>query len=104
MTQTPAQSSQPTYLRSSCGGGGSSSLDVSHTSSRLHANTLLGKQVNQQWARAAVALRVEGRLAVLVLLYTVQIDVEEVGRVKRASLRLGVELCAEDGSRLVDHT
>lgn len=46
----------------------------------------------------------EGELAVLVLLHTVDVDVEEVRRVKWAALGLGVELSAEDGTRLVDHT
>jgi hypothetical protein len=47
---------------------------------------------------------VESQLAVLVLLHAVKIDVEEVGRVERATLGFGMELGAEDGARLVNHT
>jgi len=43
-------------------------------------------------------------LAVLVLQNAVQVDVEEVGRVERTALGLGMELSAEDRARLVNHT
>lgn len=69
------------HLRGSGSGSSLSRTDILLAGSRLNTNTLLSQQVNQQRTRAAVALRVEGRLAVLVLLHTVQVDVEEVGGV-----------------------
>lgn len=47
---------------------------------------------------------VQTGLALLVLLDAVQVDIEQVGRVKGTALGLGVELGAENGARLVDHT
>lgn len=85
-------------------GSGSGSLGILHARSRLHTNTLLGQQVHQQRTRAAITLRVEGRLVVLVLLHAIQVDVEEVRRVERTSLSLRVELGAEDRARLVDQS
>lgn len=86
---------------SSSGRGGS---NVLHTNGRLHTNTLLGQDVNQERVGAAVPLGMELGLVVLVAQHAVEVDVEEVRGVKRTSLGLGVELSAEDGARLVDHT
>lgn len=85
---------------SSSSSGGS---HVLHSNGRLNTHTLLGQQVDEQRAGAAVTLGVETSLAVLVLQHTVQVDIEEVGRVKGTALGLGVELGAEDRARLVDH-
>ena len=75
-----------------------------HSGSRMHADTLLGKEIDQQRTRAAVPLGEKGNLIALVLADTVQIDVEEIGRVKRTALGLGVELSAKDRPSLVDDT
>lgn len=85
------------------GGSGSGSGNVLHTDGRLDADTLFGEKVDQERAGTAVTLGVQTGLAVLVLLHTVQVDVEEVGRVEGTALGLGVELGAEDRARLVDH-
>ena len=96
----------PTSLRhlSSTGGGSSSGQHVLLTDGGLNTDTLLGEQVNQQRAGTAVTLGVETGLVVLVLENAVQVDVEEVRGVQRTALGLRVELGAEDGARLVDHT
>lgn len=91
-------------LSGSSSSAGGSSSNVLHADSGLHTDTLLGKQINQQRAGEAVPLWVEHGLAGLVLAHTVNVDVEEVRGVQRTALGLGVELCAEDGARLVDHT
>lgn len=68
-----------------------------------HANTLLGKQVHQEWAGPVVFASFERVVLSLVLLHTVQVGIEQVAAVEWASLRLWVELGAENGSALVDH-
>lgn len=85
------------------GGSRSSHSNVLHADGGLDTHTFLGQEVHQQRAGTAVTLGVQTGLAVLVLLHTVQVDVEEVGRVEGTALGLGVELSAEDRARLVDH-
>lgn len=93
-----------TFNLSSSGSGSGGSSNVLHADSGLHTDTLLGEQINQQRAGEAVPLRVKRSLASLVLLHTVDVDIEEVRGVERAALGLRVELCAENGAGLVDHT
>lgn len=71
---------------------------------RGNTNTLLCKQVNKQRAGAVGHVGVQRSLSLLVLLHTVDVGVEQVARVERSTLGLGVELGAEDRTVLVDHT
>lgn len=82
----------------------SGGLLVLHANGGLHTNTLLGKEVNQQGAGAAVPRRLEHGLAVLVLLHALKVDVEEIRGVQRTTLGLRMELSAENRARLVDHS
>jgi len=68
-----------------------------------NADTLLGEQVNEQRARAVGHVGVERRLRLLVLGNAVDVGIEQVARVERTTLGLGVELGAEDGTMLVNH-
>lgn len=101
---TQIQEQYQRKLRSPGGSDGGSSLYVLHSNCWLHTNALLSKEINQQWTWAGVSLGLEDGLALLVLLHAFEVDVEEVRGVQRASLGLGVELGAEDWSRLMNHT
>jgi hypothetical protein len=69
----------------------------------VNTHTLLAEKIHEHSARL-VALVGELRLEVLVLLHVLDVLVEQVGRVERSALGLGVELGAENGSRVVNQT
>jgi hypothetical protein len=69
---------------------------------RVHAHTLLAKEVDQKRAGLVVPLR-ESSLVVLVPLHVLNVLIKEIRRVHRAALGFRVELRAEDGARVVDH-
>lgn len=93
-----------TFLLSGSNGSSSGGSHILHANGRLDAHTLLGQEVNQERAGDGVPVGVERQLVVLVLDDAVQVDVEEVRGVQGTALGLGVELGAEDGTSLVDHT
>jgi len=64
-------------------------------------NALLAQQVYKKRAGLVALLR---ELVVLVLCHVLHVLVEEVRRVKRATLGFGMELGTEDGTRVVDQT
>lgn len=69
----------------------------------MHPDTLLAEQVNQNRA-GLVALVGKAGLVVLVLLHVFNVLVEQVRRVKRSALGLGVELRAENRARVVNQS
>jgi hypothetical protein len=69
----------------------------------VNTDTLLAHQIDKDSARLVVLVRELG-LEVLVLLDILDVLVEQVSRVERSALGLGVELGAEDRSGVVDQT
>ena len=70
---------------------------------RVYTNTLLAQQVHKQRAGLVIPVR-EHSLLLLVLLHALDVLVEEVGRVEGSTLRLRVELGAENRAGVVDKT
>jgi len=69
----------------------------------MDAHPLLAQQVNQQRRGSVVLVGGQCCLAILVLGNAVNVGIEQVGRVKWTTLRLGMELSREDWSGLVNH-
>jgi hypothetical protein len=67
----------------------------------VHTDTLLAEQIHQERARLVIPVG-EHSLVVLVLLHALNVLVEEICRVHRSTLGLGMELSREDGTGVVD--
>lgn len=69
----------------------------------VNTNTILAEQIHKQRAGLVVPVG-ERRLLLLVLLHALDVLVEEVRRIERSTLRLRVELGAEDRTSAVNQT
>ena len=65
---------------------------ICHPNGRLHANSFLCQEINQERVRSTVTLGLKGGLALLVLEHVLQIHVKEVGRIQWPTFRFRMEL------------